>query len=142
MSRYRKIFNRIFTSIFLVFLLFNSNQSLAADGEALFKANCASCHKPDKDFTGPALKGWKERVPAGDWIYKWIHNSADLRETEPYAKALFAKWNKTQMTAFTGLKNEDIDAILKYVDDWAPPVAPVGDPNAPSQQSLGRQWFC
>ena len=26
-------------------------------GEALFKANCASCHKPDKDFTGPALKG-------------------------------------------------------------------------------------
>ena len=129
MSRYRKIFNRIFTSIFLVFLLFNSNQSLAADGEALFKANCASCHKPDKDFTGPALKGWKERVPAGDWIYKWIHNSADLRETEPYAKALFAKWNKTQMTAFTGLKNEDIDAILKYVDDWAPP-APVGDPNA------------
>ncbi len=135
MSRYRKIFNRIFTSIFLVVLLSINIQALAADGAALFKANCASCHKPDKDFTGPALKGWKDRVPAGDWIYKWIANSADLRETEPYAKALFAKWNKVQMTAFGNqLKKEDIDAILKYVDDYtdAPPpgttsAAPASD---------------
>jgi len=131
MSRYRKILNRVFTSIFLVVLLSINIQASAADGEALFKANCASCHKPDKDFTGPALKGWKDRVPGGDWIYKWIANSGDLRETEPYAKALFAKWNKTQMTAFgTQLKKEDIDAILKYVDDYTPPTPPVGDPNA------------
>jgi cytochrome c551/c552 len=122
MSRYRKIFNRIFTSIFLVVLLSINTQSLAADGAALFKANCASCHKPDKDFTGPALKGWKDRVPAGDWIYKWVNNSGDLRESEPYAKALFAKWNKVQMTAFTALKKDEIDAIMKYVDDWAPPT--------------------
>ena len=126
MSRYRKIVNRIFTCLFVVVLLSFNEQSIAADGHALFKANCASCHKIDKDFTGPALKGWKDRVPAGDWIYKWIANSGELRETEPYAKALFAKWNKTQMTAFgSGLKKEDIDAILKYVDDWAPPVVPT-----------------
>ena len=55
MSRYRKIFNRIFTSIFLVVLLSINVESFAQDGEALFKANCAACHKPDKDFTGPAL---------------------------------------------------------------------------------------
>lgn len=132
MSRYRKIFNRIFTSIFLVFLLSINIQSLAADGEALFKANCASCHKIDKDFTGPALKGWKDRVPAGDWIYKWIKNSADLRDSEPYAKALFAKWNKTQMTAFTSFKNEDIDAIMKYVDDWKEPIV---DPKITTETS-------
>lgn len=78
-------------------------------------------------------------MPAGDWIYKWIANSADLRESEPYAKALFAKWNKTQMTAFgSQLKKEDIDAILKYVDDWKPPVAgptPGGQPQG-SDDSL------
>jgi cytochrome c2 len=137
MSRYRKIVNRIFSGIFLVVLLSINSKSLAADGEALFKANCASCHKVDKDFTGPALKGWKERVPAGDWIYKWIGNSADLRETETYAKTLFAKWNKTQMTAFGAqLKKDDIDAILKYVDDWAPPVAPVGAAPQGSDDSL------
>ena len=128
MSRYRKIVNRIFTCLFVVVLLSFSEQSIAADGQALFKANCASCHKIDKDFTGPALKGWKERVPAGDWIYKWIANSGELRETEPYAKALFAKWNKTQMTAFgSGLKKDDVDAIMKYVDDWAPPPPPPGE---------------
>ncbi len=136
MSCDRKIFNRIFTSIFLVVLLFINVQTFAADGEALFKANCASCHKPDKDFTGPALKGWKERVPGGDYIYNWIHNSATLRETDPYAKALFEKWNKVQMTAFPQLKKEDIDAILKYVDDWAPPVAPVGEAPKGSDDSL------
>ena len=137
MSRYRKIFNRIFASIFLVVLLSINTQALAADGAALFKANCASCHKIDKDFTGPALKGWKDRVPGGDWIYQWVNNSADLRESEPYAKALFAKWGKVQMTAFTALKKDEIAAIMKYVDDWAPPVVdgPKGQPQS-SDDSL------
>src|SRR5690606_21847684 len=31
--------------------------ALYAAGEKLFKGNCASCHKPDKDMTGPALQG-------------------------------------------------------------------------------------
>jgi len=123
MSRYRKIFNRIFTSIFLVVLLSINVQSFAQDGEALFKANCASCHKIDKDFTGPALKGWKDRVPQGEWIYKWIANPAD--QTDPYATALKTKW-KVIMTSFPNLKKEEVDGILKYVDDWAPPVAPTG----------------
>ena len=131
MSRYRKIFNRIFTSIFLVVLLSINIKASAETGEVLFKANCASCHKPDKDFTGPALKGWKERVPAGDWVYKWIANSAEVKESNPYFKALYLKWNKTQMTAFGAqLKKDDIDAILKYVDDYAPPMPVAGDPNA------------
>jgi cytochrome c551/c552 len=129
MSRYRKIFNRIFTSIFLVVLLSINVQSFAADGEALFKANCASCHKIDKDFTGPALKGWKDRVPGDGWIYKWIANPA--AQTDAYATALKAKWKPTVMTNFAQFKKEDVDAILKYVDDWAPPVAPVGPATQP-----------
>ena len=126
MSRYRKIINRIFTSIFLVVLLSININSYAADGEALFKANCASCHKPDKDFTGPALKGWKERVPGDGWIYKWVANPA--AQTDPYATALKAKWKPTVMTNFPQLKKEDVDGILKYIDDWAPPVAPTAGP--------------
>lgn len=129
MSRYRKIFNRIFASIFLVVLLFINVQSFAADGEALFKGNCASCHKPDKAFTGPALKGWKDRVPPGEWIYKWIANSTDMVQSgDPYAQKIFAEHNKTVMTSFSQLKKEDVDAILKYVDDWAPPAPPPGPP--------------
>jgi len=134
MSRYRKIFNRIFTSIFLVVLLSINIQSLAADGEALFKANCASCHKPDKDFSGPALKGWKDRQPGGGWIYNWIHDPAGQNDT--YATALKDKWKPTVMTAFPQLKTDEIDAIMKYVDDWAPPVVdPKKDPKG-SDDSL------
>ena len=129
MSCYRKIFNRIFTSIFLVVLLSINVKSFAADGEALFKANCAACHKPDKDFTGPALKGWKDRVPAGDWIYKWVANSASLRETNAFAKELAAKWNNITMTSFPQFKKEDVDAIMKYVDDYAVPPPPVTGPS-------------
>lgn len=126
MSRYRKILNRIFTSVFLVVLLSINIQASAADGAALFKANCASCHKPDKPFTGPALQGWKDRVPAGDWIYRWIANSGEVVASgDAYAKDIFAKWNKTQMTAFGNqLKKDDIDAILKYVDDYKEALPP------------------
>lgn len=137
MSRYRKIFNRIFASIFLVVLLSVNQQSFAADGEALFKANCAACHKVDKDFTGPALKGWKDRVPGGDWIYRWVANSAEvIASGDAYAVKLFNDHNKAQMTAFHNqLKKEDIDAILKYVDDWAPPVAAPSAPGGETSTS-------
>lgn len=129
MSRYRKIFNRIFASIFLVILL--SLQSFAQDGAALFKANCASCHKIDKDFTGPALKGWKDRVPGDGWIYKWVHNPAD--QNDAYAKTLKDKWKPVIMTSFPALKNEDIDAIMSYVDN--PPVTTAPPPTDTPQGS-------
>lgn len=34
------------------------------NGRALFKSNCASCHNPTSDGTGPALKGTVERWKA------------------------------------------------------------------------------
>lgn len=126
MSRYSMIFNKIFACFLLLSLLSFSEKSFAAEGESLFKANCASCHKVDKDFTGPALHGWKDRVPKGDWIYKWIANPAAMIETDTYAKGLAAKWKPTVMTAFGTLKKDEIDAILKYVDEYTPPAPPTG----------------
>ncbi|MBP6430476.1 MAG: c-type cytochrome [Ferruginibacter sp.] len=130
MSRLRKIFNKFFVGLFLLACLLVSNTSFAQDGEALFKSLCANCHKPDKDFTGPALKGWKERQPEG-WIYKWIASPGGT--TDAYATALKAKWvSGGVMTAFPQLKKQEIDAILKYVDDYAPPPPPTVDPNKPN----------
>ncbi|RYG30831.1 MAG: c-type cytochrome, partial [Chitinophagaceae bacterium] len=123
MSVFRKFFNKFFASSFLIILI--STSVSAQDGEALFKANCANCHKPDVDFTGPALQGWKSRVPEGDWIYNWVHNPAKMIDTEPYAKSIAAKWKPIVMTPFAQLSHEEIDAIMKYVDDYAPPAAPV-----------------
>jgi cytochrome c551/c552 len=123
MSLYRIFINKALTGLLLVVLLATSNISFAADGEALFKANCSNCHKPDADYTGPALKGWADREPSKEWIYKWVANPAQMIASDPYAKKLFEKWKPTVMTAFANLKKEEIDAIMKYVDDYAPPAA-------------------
>jgi len=122
MSRYRKIINRIFASCLFLLLVSVQNNVIAADGEALWKANCANCHKPDKDYTGPALKGWRDRVPNEEWIYKWVANPAAMIATDAYAKSVFEKWKPTVMTGFSNLKKDEVDAIMKYVDDYQPPA--------------------
>ena len=56
------------------------------DGKELFKS-CASCHKPDKDFTGPALKGslkrWGGDIKA---MYAFIRNASKSYVENAYAK--------------------------------------------------------
>ena len=123
MSRYRITINKTLAVLLLVLLFSINNSAFAADGEALFKANCSNCHKPDADYTGPALKGWSNREPDANWVYKWVANPAQMIASDAYAKSLFEKWKPTVMTAFPNLKKEEIDAIMKYVDDYTPPVA-------------------
>ncbi len=94
-------------------------------GEKLFKSNCASCHKPDQKMTGPALKGAKERwARSGGDIYAWIKNSqAYLKSSgDAYARALFTEYGGSIMTP-NAVSNEDIDAMLYYVDNLHRPVA-------------------
>jgi cytochrome c551/c552 len=120
MSRYRKILSRVFAALFLLALLSFTNNIFAQNGEALFKANCGSCHKPDKDFTGPMLKGARDREPDKEWAYKWVNNTTTMVETDPYAKALKAKWGQV-MQKFN-LPKDDIKAILDWADAYTPPV--------------------
>ena len=120
MNRYRKIIKNVLASLLLIASFSFNNNVLAADGEALFKGNCANCHKPDKDYTGPALQGWAGREPDAEWIYKWVANPAQMIASDGYSKALFEKWKPTVMPAFANLKKEEVDAIMKYVDDYTP----------------------
>lgn len=85
-------------------------------GEVLFKANCASCHKPDKDFVAPPLKGSLQRWD-GDKkaMYAFIRNPAKSVVENAYAKQLFEKWNKTMMTSFN-LSDAQIDSIMNYCE--------------------------
>jgi cytochrome c2 len=123
MSRYRTVLNKAFAGFLLTLSLLFSSAAIAADGKELFKANCANCHKPDKDYTGPALQGVRGRVPQGDWLYSWIANSSVMND--PYAAALKKKWNNVAMTNFGNqLKKDDIDAILDYVDNYKPEEGP------------------
>jgi len=88
------------------------------DGEMLFINNCANCHKPDKDYTGPALQGslkrWQNDKKA---MYTFIRNPQKSIEQNSYAKQIFKKWNGTLMTAFPNLSDEEIDKIMTYCDN-------------------------
>ncbi len=137
-----KCMNQIsrFTKILVVlfFLTLISPELLfAADGEALFKANCASCHKADAHYVGPALKGAREREPSKDWVYKWIANASAMANTDPYAMKLKAEAGGVVMTSFPDLKKDEIDAILDWADKYTKPgAAPTGAPG--SETAVGE----
>ncbi len=139
MSRYRKIFNILLASLFFIALISFSNTAFAADGEALFKANCANCHKPLEDYTGPMLQGARKRAPNPEWSVKWVNNVNTMLETDPYAKSLLAKYG-SRMTQFN-LKEDEIVAILDYADAYKAPVAVVNDPLEPTAKEDNSLLF-
>jgi cytochrome c2 len=129
MNHHRRFICKATTGIFFLLLFSFNNSLLAQDGQSIYKSYCASCHKPDADFTGPALKGARERQAAAglpkDWVYKWVHNTTSMVTTDPYAKQLFAKFNSV-MTAFPDLKPADIDAVLDWANKYEKPTAVTG----------------
>ncbi|MEJ7589481.1 MAG: c-type cytochrome [Ferruginibacter sp.] len=134
MSPNRKIINTLASFLFITLVSF-TNTSFAADGEALYKANCANCHKPLEDYTGPMLQGARKRAPTKDWPIKWVNNVNEMLETDAYAKSLLAKYG-SRMTQFN-LKAEEIIAILDYADAYKAPAAPtvVDGQNAPEEDN-------
>ena len=133
------------TSIILIFTLFLSHFTSFAqpDGKALFQSNCASCHNPLKDATGPALKGVDARVPNKEWLHKWVKNSAALIASgDKYANDVYNKWGKVPMTAFPNLSNEEIDAIITYVNSVEPPKPPAPSADgAGAKDEGGNTWL-
>ncbi|MEM7186548.1 MAG: cytochrome c3 family protein [Bacteroidota bacterium] len=85
-----------------------------ANGEALFKANCASCHQLYKKRTGPALFEVGDKYDQ-EWLYSWIRNSQEMVNSgDSQAVAIFNEYNGSIMTAFPQLTNEMIDDIIAY----------------------------
>ena len=117
--------SKFFALLTLVFSLsFNSfSQEVdIAKGKSLFNANCAACHKLNKNLIGPALAGVSAKYEK-DWLYTWIKNSnAMIKSGDQRAVAIWEEWNKAAMNAFPQLSNMDIDNILAYTDYKPEPV--------------------
>ena len=112
--------------LLIVFVFAFSNTSFAQDissepaaisaGESLFNANCKACHRVKQKLVGPALAGVYDRAPSIDWIKKFVKNSsAVIASNDDYAVKLYNEYNKTQMTAFSSLKDEHIMNIIAYI---------------------------
>jgi len=89
-----------------------TDQALAAEGLAIYEAKCTACHKPDKQFIGPAPKGiLSRRTPA--WVMNMILNPEEMIQKDPIAKQLLVKFNGAPM-ANQGLTEQDARAVLEY----------------------------
>ena len=105
-------------------------QGDAKNGEKLFKADCSACHALDKQLVGPALGGVVDRLKTEqnldtDWLHKWIKDNKSLIASgDKYAVEVFEKFNKTEMTAFPNLTDQDINDILEYTNN-PPEPGPV-----------------
>ncbi len=96
-------------------------------GEELFNGNCKSCHRVKQKLVGPALAGVYDRAPSIDWIKSWVRNSSKVIATgDKYANTLYTEYNKSQMTAFTSYKDDQIMSILAYIK------AEADKPDAPA----------
>ena len=119
------IVSKFFPLLTLLFSLsFNSfSQEVdIAKGKSLFNANCAACHKLNKNLIGPALAGVSAKYE-NEWLYTWIKNSnAMIKSGDERAVAIWEEWNKAAMNAFPQLSNMDIDNILAYTDYKPEPV--------------------
>jgi cytochrome c2 len=141
-----------FISLFL-FVVLTSYSSYSQDistdaaaisaGKSLFDTNCKTCHRVHQKLVGPALAGVYDRAPSIQWIKSFVHNSsAVIASGDAYAVNLYNEYNKTQMTAFTSLKDDDIMNILAYVKaetdkgpETAAPTTAAGGGAAPTTQS-------
>lgn len=95
------------------------------EGKDLFKSNCAACHNPKAEGTGPALTGVTARWKAAgeykgktgeQWMREWIRNwNEPVNAGYKYAIDM-ANSRPSQMNVFATLRDEQIDMIMTYVE--------------------------
>ena len=99
----------------------NTDSSVAVantNGETLFKANCASCHKPNERYVGPALQGVVNRWESKELLYAFVRNSQEVISRNAYAKKLYDEYKQSPMLPYPNLKDQDIDDILRYCQNY------------------------
>ncbi len=125
----KKITTATLVALFLMFgFVAGAQDDKAAweEGKSLFKSNCAACHNPKADGTGPALAGVTARwEAAGDfkgksgkeWLHIWIRNWHEAVDAGDKYAIDMANSRPAEMNLFTSLKPEDIDKILLYSEN-------------------------
>lgn len=113
----------ILTSIVLFITLTALATPPSEEGKTIFSARCAACHNINKVLTGPALAGIDDRRPM-DWIVKFVHSSQTVvKSGDPYAVALFNKFNKIPMPDHPDLTEDNIKSIVEYIKTEAKAAA-------------------
>lgn len=90
-----------------------SDHPIKSDGQAIFQQNCASCHHPIKDATGPALNRELIRKRSDDWIFTMLTNRKHLKKDKAY-RALVKKYDGFTCSEFD-LSRAQVQSLLYYL---------------------------
>lgn len=95
----------------------------AVAGEAIFEANCRTCHWFGQDQTGPALSGVVKRQGEA-WLTTWIDNPAKvIGSGDKHAVEMKAKYGSVMPSL--GLSKEEIAQVIEYLKVGKDPVPSV-----------------
>jgi cytochrome c553 len=98
------------TSAAVMLLLFGSAATWAADGAAVYKTHCASCHGADGKADTPVAKAMKVPALAGD---------ANVQKMSANDIAQRIKDNPKHPGAVKSLSGDDISAASAFVKQMA-----------------------
>jgi mono/diheme cytochrome c family protein len=88
-------------------------------GKQAFTIHCLGCHDLGQSgkIVENGLYGVSQRIPSGDWIYDWIHDSQKMiRSGDAYAVMVWNANDQVEMPSFPQLSNETIDDIMAYIN--------------------------
>lgn len=88
------------------------DQTMADNGQKIFKNKCSSCHRTNKRFIGPNPTGILEKR-SPEWIMNMILNPEEMVKNDPVAKQLLIKFNGSPM-ANQNLTQDEARAVLEY----------------------------
>jgi mono/diheme cytochrome c family protein len=90
-------------------------------GRILFNTNCASCHAIGHDVTttGPDLAYILTKTNDREKLYAFTKNNLAVlaSDPDPYYRCLYYSKGKAAMNLFTGLTDQELDALYGYIEN-------------------------
>ena len=83
---------------------------MASEGEKIFESKCASCHKLDERYVGPAQRDVLRRVTP-EFFMNTVLNPDENLQKHPHSKEMLAKY----MTKMTN-QNVDLESARKLLE--------------------------
>jgi mono/diheme cytochrome c family protein len=87
------------------------DKTMAAEGEKIFESKCATCHKLDERYTGPAQRDVLQRVTP-EFFMNTVLNPDENLEKHPHSKKMLAEYMTKMTNQNVNLK--DARALLEY----------------------------
>ncbi len=90
--------------------------ALVDEGKQLFETYCSPCHGVHREIVGPMLASIT-RKRSREWLSRFIRDSQTVIDSgDVYASYLFRSYNQQVMPSFRMLSQENITAILQYIE--------------------------